>query len=126
MTVLRLLWRWLNPVPAYPAELKPWERWAAHASHVGMYVLMFAVSLTGWVTANTMRTPITKDVFGISFPNVATVIDRSLRGLFEESHMLLAYVLAAVVAVHALAALRHHLSKRNDVLRRMTWGARTA
>jgi cytochrome b561 len=38
--------------------------------------------------------------------------------------MALAYVLATVVLVHTLAALRHHLFKRNDVLRRMTWGVR--
>src|SRR3954464_9484077 len=40
LTVLRLLWRWLNPVPADPADAKPWERWAAHAVHGGLYVLM--------------------------------------------------------------------------------------
>ncbi|HEY6995557.1 MAG TPA: cytochrome b/b6 domain-containing protein, partial [Xanthobacteraceae bacterium] len=49
---------------------------------------------------------------------------RSVRGWFEESHKILAYVLAAVVLVHVIGALRHHLLKRNDVLRRMTWGAR--
>jgi Prokaryotic cytochrome b561 len=24
--ILRLLWRWFNPVPELPAELEPWER----------------------------------------------------------------------------------------------------
>ena len=33
LIVLRLLWRWVNPVPELPADLKPWERWAAHAGH---------------------------------------------------------------------------------------------
>ena len=32
--------------------------------------------------------------------------------------------LAAVVLIHIIGALRHHLLKRNDVLRRMTWGMR--
>jgi cytochrome b561 len=122
LTVLRLLWRWLNAVPALPADSKAWERWSAHLTHGGLYVLIFVVSLTGWVTANTMRTPVTKDIFGIAFPVIP--LDRSLRGWFEESHMWLAYVLAAVVVVHILGALRHHLFKHNDVLRRMTWGAK--
>jgi cytochrome b561 len=124
LMVLRLLWRWLNPVPADPVDAKAWERWAAHAAHIGLYVLIFVVSLTGWVTANTFRTPITRDVFNIPFPIIAGGIDRSTRNLFEESHMVLAYVLGVLVLVHVLAALRHHLSKRNDVLRRMTWGMR--
>ena len=38
--------------------------------------------------------------------------------------LLLAYLLAAVVVVHIIGALRHHFFKRNDILRRMTWGMR--
>ena len=65
----------------------------------------------------------TKDLFGIDVPPIVTTVDRSVRQLLEESHMVLAYVLAAVVLIHIAAALRHHLLKRNDVLRRMIWGA---
>ena len=34
----------------------------------------------------------------------------------------LAYLLAAIVLIHIAGALRHHVLKRNDILRRMTWG----
>jgi general secretion pathway protein A len=46
LLVLRLLWRWLNPVPELPGEA--WERYAAKLGHVALYVLMFASTLTGW------------------------------------------------------------------------------
>ena len=49
-----------------------------------------------------------------------------MRGWIEESHKVLAYVLAALVLVHIAGALRHHLMKHNDVLRRMLWGARAS
>jgi len=111
--VLRLLWRWLNPVPALPADSKTWERWSAHAVHFGMYVLIFVVSLTGWVTANTFRTPITRDLFGIPFPLLASGLDRAVRNLFEQSHMVLAYMLGALVVVHVLGALRPQLVSYN-------------
>src|SRR5262245_56386864 len=39
MLVLRLLWRWLNPVPEPPGSLQPWERVAARLSHAGLYGL---------------------------------------------------------------------------------------
>jgi len=122
LTALRLLWRRMQPVPNPPPDSKPWERWSAHATHAGLYVFIFVVCVTGWVTANTMRTPITTDLFGIPFPLIG--LDRSLRGWFEVSHKVLAYVLGAIVVVHVLAALRHHFLKHNDVLRRMTWGVR--
>jgi cytochrome b561 len=119
LLVLRLLWRWINPVPAQPVDSKPWERRAAQLGHIGLYVLMVVVSLTGWITATTFRTPITRDLFGIQVPALVTSVERSTRNLVEETHLVLAYVLAAVVAIHVVGALRHHFVKHNDVFRRM-------
>src|SRR5262245_37838007 len=121
LLMLRLLWRWLNPLPELPADLRRWEHVAARLSHAGLYV---SVSLTGWMVATTFRVPMTKDLLGIDVPPLVTAVDRSVRQWIEESHMVLAYVLAAVVLIHIVAALRHHIVKRNDVLRRMLWSAR--
>jgi cytochrome b561 len=124
LLILRLLWRWLNPRPELPADLRRWEHVAARLAHAGLYVLMFAVSLTGWMVATTFRVPMTKDLLGIDVPPLVTAVDRSVRQWIEESHMVLAYVLAAVVLIHIVAALRHHFVKHNEVLRRMIWSAR--
>ena len=80
---------------------------------------MFIVSLTGWMVATTFRVPMTKDLLGVDVPAIVTTVDRSVRQWIEESHMVLAYLLAAVVLVHVIGALRHHMLKHNDVLRRM-------
>ena len=119
--VLRLLWRWMNTVPDLPVNTARWERIAAHAGHAGLYLLMIVTSLSGWVVAATFRTPMLADLFGLSVPTPAmiTSIDRSLRGVIEETHKNLAYVLAALVILHIAAALWHHFAKKNDVLRRM-------
>jgi cytochrome b561 len=109
-------------VPQLPADLKPWERVSARLGHFFLYFFMLAVSLTGWLVATTFRTPMTKDVFGLNVPPLVTAVDRSVRQWIEGSHMVLAYVLAAIVVIHIAGALRHHVVKRNDVLRRMTWG----
>lgn len=124
LVVLRLLWRWLNPVPELPPDLKPWERLAAHVGHISLYVLVLTASLTGWMVATTFRVPMTTDLFGIEVPVIVAAVDRSMREWLEESHVVLAYVLAAVVMIHVIGALRHHYLKRNDILRRMTWGMR--
>lgn len=124
LLVLRLLWRWANPVPAQPSDSRQWERIAAQAGHVGLYVLMFGASLTGWAVASTFRNPITKDLLGLSIPQI--VQDRAFRNLYEESHVILSYLLAALIVVHIAGALRHHFIKHNDVLGRMWFGARTA
>ncbi len=120
LLVLRLLWRWANPVPALPAELRQWELLAARAGHIALYVLMLGASLTGWALAGTFRTPMSSDLLGLPIPQI--VQDQSWHGLFEQSHTILSYLLALLIVVHVAGALRHHVFKHNDVLRRMWFG----
>ena len=61
----------------------------------------------------------TGDLLGIYIPPLVTAVERGTRNLFEETHKVLAYCLAALVVLHVAGALRHHLFKKNDVLRRM-------
>lgn len=121
LLVLRLLWRWANPVPAMPGNLKRWEVIAAQTGHAGLYVLLFTASLSGWALAGTFRNPMRLDLFGLPIPQI--VSDRTLHDFFEEAHMISSYLLAALVVVHIAGSLRHHLIKRNDVMRRMWFGA---
>ena len=119
LLILRLLWRWTHAVPALPAGLARWEWLSARAGHIGLYVLMFCSALTGWALAGTMRTPFDRDAFGIPVPLIFVSRDRFWHDLFEQSHMILSYLLAALVLVHFCGALRHHFVKNNDVFRRM-------
>jgi cytochrome b561 len=123
LLILRLLWRWSNPVPALPDTLERWEKLAAHAGHIGLYLLMFAATLSGWALAGTLRTPMNKDVFGLTVPAIFASQDRAMHNLFEESHTIVSYLLAALVVVHIAGALRHRLVKHNDVLQRMWFGS---
>src|SRR6185503_17625446 len=134
ITVIRLLWRWLNPAPQLPPDLKPWERLSAQLGHAGLYVLMLAASVSGWVLAGTFRAPMNRDLFGLQIPAIVSAgsvtltsgADRALHELAERAHAILSWLLALMVIVHVIGALRHHLGKRNDILRRMTWGTRAS
>ena len=117
LLILRLLWRWINPVPTL--EGKTWERYGARIAHITLYFLMFASALTGWALAGTFRDPLTRDLLGIAAPAIYQSQDRAMQELFEDSHKIIAYLLAALIVVHVLGALRHHLIKHNDVLTRM-------
>src|SRR5258705_809472 len=47
LIVLRLLWRWFNPVPEPPHGLNPWERAPSRVRQGSRYVLKCIVSRTG-------------------------------------------------------------------------------
>ena len=68
--VVRLLWRWTGTVPALPEDTKRWERISANVGHLLLYLFTFAATFAGWALAGTLRTPLRKDLFGISFPSI--------------------------------------------------------
>ncbi len=129
---LRLVWRWLSPEhPQLPADTPVWQGRAARTSHVLLYALMFALPLTGWLmaTASPLNDP---DAFPFQMPNlVFGLFDlpdpfskgrESLRVLFHWLHLGTAILLASLLLVHVLAALKHHFIDRDAVLRRMFTG----
>ena len=117
LVTLRLLWRLVSSTPMLPAATPTWERYAAHASHAGLYVAMVAMPITGWVINSASKIPFR--VFWL-FPLPAIVApDKAVAELAEQAHLLLFIALAALLIVHIVAAWRHHAIKHTDVLTRM-------
>src|SRR5689334_4727830 len=55
LSLLRLGWRLMHPIPPYPAGLPRWERLSARAVHWGFYVIMIGMPLTGWIMTSGPR-----------------------------------------------------------------------
>jgi cytochrome b561 len=117
LAVIRLLWRWANPTPALPTTLKPYERALAHFSHAALYLLLFAMPLSGWLMSSARGFPVSW--FGlVQLPDLVPK-SRPLYEILLKTHDTLALVLGAVVFLHIAAALKHHYLLKDDVLRRM-------
>jgi len=126
LVVIRLIWRQISPPPAMPPEMPVWERRAAQAAHAGLYVLMFAIPLSGWIQVSASPLSVPTQVFGLfnvpHIPFLASLSDETKKALEWELHTLhwgLAWTLVAVVALHAAAALRHAFILKDDVMTRM-------
>ena len=117
LALIRLVWRWLNPVPTLDGKAKGWERMLAHLSHLLLYALIFAMPLTGWLMSSARNFPVSW--FGLfQFPDLVSPD----KALFERMHSLHGTLFAALVVVallHIAGALKHHFIDRNDVLKRM-------
>jgi cytochrome b561 len=122
LMLARLAWRLANRGPALPPQTPAWERHAAHASHALLYALALALPLSGWVINSAAGVPFS--VFWlVPLPSIVAP-DERLEEIAKLVHFSLLVALCLVLAVHIGAALRHHLVKRDDVLRRMlprTW-----
>ncbi|MEW6024150.1 MAG: cytochrome b [Pseudomonadota bacterium] len=117
LAALRLLWRLRSRPPAYPAHMPAWQRHAAHSLHGLLYVLMFAVPLSGYFYSLAAGVPVV--YFGL-FP-LPTLIeaDQALKPTLGALHYWLNMLLAALVAIHVLAAFKHLLLDRDGVMQRM-------
>jgi cytochrome b561 len=117
LAVIRLAWRWMNPVPSLQQETRPWERMAAKVSHVLLYALIFAVPLSGWMMSSARSFPVSW--FGLfQLPDLVPS-NSELYEWMRDVHGALFAALVTVALVHAAGALKHHFIDRNDVLRRM-------
>ena len=117
LALLRLIWRWSNPVPELPAGQNPYLRWAAKSAHAALYALIFAIPISGWLMSSLAGR--TVRFFGLfPFPGLAST-DKHMAHTVAEVHEVLAYSLLALAIVHALAALLHHFVWKDEILLRM-------
>lgn len=124
LVLLRLGWRLTQPVPDLPAELGRHERLLARLTHGGLYALLLAMPVAGWISAGTSPLGIRTRIFGLFTLPSPFVPDEALHEISKEAHELLAVLLIGLVVLHVAAALRHHVLSGDDVLRRMLPGYR--
>jgi len=114
LVFLRLSWKIANPAPV--AAGSEWQKLAARAVHVGLYVLMIAVPVVGYLMVDAKGYDAA--FFGWTAPDLVAT-DKDLAGRLKSLHEALAWALTAIIAAHAGAALWHHVIKRDSTMKRM-------
>ena len=111
----RLAWRLLN---ASPQELggKAWEHKVAHLVHILLYLLMLALFVSGYLISTADGRAI--EVFGW-FEIPASLMMDNQEDIAGVIHWGLAWSLMGLVALHAAAAVKHHVIDKDRTLVRM-------
>ncbi|MDB5756384.1 MAG: cytochrome b [Massilia sp.] len=117
LAALRVLWRLTHRAPAYPVSMKPWEKSTAHHLHTLLYVLMFAVPLSGYFYTLSAGVPVV--YFGLFQLPVLIQPNPELKPVLKALHFWLNMGLATAVGVHIAAALKHAVIDRDGVVKRM-------
>jgi cytochrome b561 len=117
LAALRLLWRLRRTPPSYPATMPAWQGRAAHGLHGLLYLLMFAVPLSGYFYSLAAGVPVV--YFGLFPLPVLIEANPGLKPVLGALHYWLNMGLAALVAMHVLAAFKHVLVDRDGIMGRM-------
>jgi cytochrome b561 len=128
LAIVRILWRLTHRPPPLPSKNSPLERLAAHSAHWMLYVLIFAIPISGWLHDSAWKEAATHPVFLygiIPWPRISWIQNMEpakkehLHAFLFNIHVYLNYALYALLAVHILGALKHQYWDGEAELQRM-------
>lgn len=102
--------------PEHPDTMKTWEVKAARLAHTLTYILLIVVPVSGYVEANLTKYGI--KFFGYPLPPWGPTLP-AISKLLSTVHEYSANAFAALIAIHAGAAIKHLVINRDRVLQRI-------
>lgn len=117
LVAMRLAWRLFAGAPAPVPGTPGWQARIASATHWAMYVLLFAMPLSGWLFNSASGYPLQ----WFKQFNLPAMVARNeeLAQAAIQVHEYGFWLLLLLVLAHAGAAFYHHLFQGDDTLRRM-------
>ena len=116
IVIARLAYRLAKGAPPDEPSLETWQKAVAHLTHWGIYGLLLAVPLLGWLGVSFY--PALGLPFGLNLPGLVAADQKMAERVFL-LHKLGAILLGLAVLSHIGAALFHHFIRKDNVLRRM-------
>ncbi|MDP1976585.1 cytochrome b [Undibacterium sp.] len=117
---LRLISRLLSKAPPYPANMGKVQMHIANGTHILLYVLMFAVPLSGYFYTLAAGYPVV--YLGLFELPVLIGPNPEIKGSLKELHEILNNIMLVLVLLHVAAALKHHFYDKDGLLHRMRPG----
>lgn len=117
LAALLALWRLATRAPAPLPNTPRWQRIAASGTHTALYAMMFVTPLSGWLFNSAANFPL--KWFGLVKLPALWGPDPAVKQWARDVHEYGFYLLAALVLLHAGAALWHHWFVKDATLVRM-------
>lgn len=118
LIVLRLFWRITHRPPALLDTLTATEKKIATGGHHLLYLLMFALPITGLVMAINSKFEYGVKWFGISLMN--GLDNKAIRESFVDVHEVVGITMLVVIGIHVLGALKHKFIDKDGTMSRMS------
>ncbi len=115
LVIIRFLWRITHKPPAILSSYKTWERKLATGAHHLLYLLMFAIPLSGLIMSVASKYGV--KWFGLKF--IAGTDNEGIREAFYEIHEIAGLIILIIIAIHILGALKHKFIDKDDTMKRI-------
>jgi cytochrome b561 len=121
LSVARVAWRLVNPVPPLPATMNAALKFLARTTQFLLYFLILAIPLTGWLMVSASRIALpTPYFFLFNWPNLPKIGSHEQ---WENIHTILAWSAIVLIPIHVAGALYHQFIRRDTVVSAMLPGS---
>ena len=131
LAIMRLLWRLTHRPPALPSRFQAWEAKLSGATHVLLYLIMFALPLSGWIMDSAWKDAASHPMIFMNlfeWPRIGFIMAMdeptklAIHDGFGEAHEIAAKLLYVLFFLHVAGALKHQFIDREPLLQRMWKG----
>ncbi len=121
LVLILALFRWFLTLTS--PQVKPLPNWSkkdiaiSHSVKWALMVLMIVMPVSGWIMSNYAG-------YGINFYGLFEIPaflekNKEMGGIFHEIHEIGGFIIATLIILHVLAAIKHHVIVKDDTLKRM-------
>lgn len=108
LTVLRLIWLFIDKHPEPPAGMEPWRNQLFIWNHRLLYIGLLMLSVSGIVMLIAS---------GISLPPISVAPDAITASVPQQAHSTLSKIFIALLLMHIGGVLSYHFTKGNTLAR---------
>ncbi|MCO8045142.1 cytochrome b [Acinetobacter bohemicus] len=117
LLVIRILWRYTHPAPELPITMSPIMKKFAHFGHLTLYLMLIALPLTGCLFSWSAGHPVPV-IYLFEIPRLIQN-NPELLAVVKPLHIYFSWFAGILIVGHTVAALKHHIIDKDNVLRSM-------
>ena len=114
LTILRLVYKVLNPTPQLSSSIFPGQRVIAKLNHISLYISIIIITISG-----ALKKLFNGEVLDVFFFSLEIKDNFDLAEIFYEIHILSNYTLIALISLHISAVIIHKVLFKENLLKRI-------
>ena len=114
LVVIRIFWRYTHPAPQLPNTMSPMMKTLAHIGHFLLYLMLLALPITGCLFSWSAGHP-APVLYLFEIPRLVQD-NPDLLAIVKPLHIYISWFAGLLIAGHILAAIKHHLIDKDNVL----------
>lgn len=114
LVVIRIFWRYTHPAPKLPDSMSPMMKTLAHVGHLGLYLMLIALPISGCLYSWSASHPAPV----LYLFDIPRLVDENpdIMAIAHPVHVYLSWFAGLLIAGHILAAIKHHVIDKDNVL----------